>query len=150
MTIQKLTHPGNILLAGFGALIVMMSVLVYFSVKQKIPMVSQHYYEQELQYQDKLNAMNNTAVYDSLFAVRVEAGRILLQLPSALSAALQEGSAYFYCPADESMDRKEPLHASADGSYAFDRKALQAKRYVLKIAFNSGGKAYYKEIPVAL
>jgi len=150
MTIRKLTHPGNILLAGFGALLIMMSVLVYCSVKQKIPMVSRNYYEQELKYQDKLNAMNNTSGYDSLFRVRVNAGHIILQLPSALSTSLQDGTAYFYCPSKEALDHKEALHASADGQYTFDRKALQAKRYILKISFTAAGKAYYKEIPVAL
>lgn len=150
MTIRKLTHPGNILLTGFGALLIMMSVLVYFSVKQKIPMVSQNYYEQELKYQDKLNAMNNTNGYDGQFRIQVNADQITLQLPSALSTSLQDGTAYFYCPFNEALDHKEALHASADGQYTFDQKVLQAKRYILKISFTAAGKAYYKEIPVEL
>ena len=150
MTNHKLTHPGNILLTGFGALLIMMSVLVYLSVKQKIPMVSQNYYEQELKYQDKLDAMNNTNGYDNLFKVQIEADHITLQLPSALSSSLQDGSAYFYCSSNEAMDHKDTLQANTDGTYVFDSKVLQAKRYVLKISFTADGKAYYKEIPVAL
>lgn len=148
MTIRKLTHPGNVLLLGFGAMLILMSLLVYMTMRQHIPMVSKDYYEQELRYQHKLDAIDNTRDYSRQFAAHTDGTQIELQLPAALSANMEQGTIYFYCPADETLDRKEQLMARPDGLYTFNRSLLPGKRYILKISFNSGGKAYYKEIPL--
>lgn len=148
MTIRKLTHPGNILLLGFGAMLILMSLLVYMTMRQHIPMVSKDYYEQELRYQHKLDAIGNTRDYGSQFAAYTHGTYVELQLPPALSAAMEQGTVHFYCPADETQDRKEQLTASPDGVYTFNRSLLPGKRYIVKVSFTSGGKAYYQEIPL--
>lgn len=146
MLLNKFTHSGNVLLAGFGGMLIMMSVLVYSSVKQDIPMVSKDYYQQELVYQHRLDAMNNTNTYDSNFSVAKEGDKVSLKIPSALSKNITEGSVYFYCPAVEKMDRKEMLHANNDGSYRFNTALLPHMKYILKISFQSGNTDYYKEL----
>lgn len=146
MSTHKLTHSGNILLIGFGGMLIMMSVLVYLSVKQEIPMVSKNYYEQELVYQQRLDAMNNTNTYDRQFHIAQEDNIINLQLPTELSRNISEGTVYFYCPAQESMDRQVPLPAQADGKYTFDRHNLPGAAYVVKISFRANGRDYYKEL----
>jgi nitrogen fixation protein FixH len=148
MNISKLTHAGNVLLIGFGALIAMMSVLVYLSVRQPILMVSKDYYEQELQYQDKLNAMNNTSAFSPGFsAVPVKAGFVLLTVPESLGAHITQGTAYFYCPFDDKLDRSMKLLPSDNGQYMLGPLA-EGKRYMLKLSFTSGDKQYYKEINI--
>jgi len=148
MTRNKLTHPGNILLIGFGGLLIMMGVLVYLSIKQDIPMVSKNYYEQELEYQDKLDAMNNADAYDKQFTLTIAENKVLIQLPQALSGSIQQGTAYFYCPANEAMDHTVQLAASGNGLYTFSRSELRAESYIVKLSFVAGEKSYYKEMPL--
>jgi len=146
MATGKLTHPGNIVLAGFGFFLLMMSFLVYMSVKQEIPLVSADYYEQELRYQHKLDAMNNANTYDSRFSARYEKDLIVVTLPAVLSRSLQKGTIRFYCPADKSLDREVRLDASEAGIYTFRRSLLSGKTYKVRLSFSADGKDYYKEM----
>lgn len=146
MSTHKLTHSGNILLIGFGGMLIMMSVLVYLSMKQDVSMVSKNYYEQELVYQDKLDAMNNTTSYDQLFSVTKSNDKVLLQIPAALSKNITKGSVYFYSPSNERLDYKENIKATATGIYSFDKNIAQHAGYIVKISFRSGDKDYYKEL----
>ena len=147
MSTHKLTHSGNILLIGFSGMLIMMSILVYLSMKQDVSMVSKNYYEQELIYQDKLDAMNNTAGYDKLFSLtRRSDGQVLLQIPPSLSEHISKGSVYFYCPSNETLDYIEELKATNTGSYLFSKNIIQHAGFTVKISFHSGDKDYYKEL----
>lgn len=146
MPVNKFTHSGNILLAGFGGMLIMMSVLVYLAVQQDIPMVSKDYYQQELVYQHRLDAMNNTNTYDSGFSITKAGNQVILQIPAILSKGITEGSVYFYCPSIEKRDRKESLYTNNTGSYRFDTELLPGMVYIIKISFRSGGKDFYKEL----
>jgi hypothetical protein len=146
MSTHKLTHSGNILLIGFAGMLIMMSVLVYLSMKQDVSMVSKNYYEQELVYQDKLDAMNNTTLYDPLFSLTQTNANVVLQVPASLSKNISEGSVYFYCPSNEQLDYKENIKATATGTYLYDKNLAKSPGYVIKVSFRSGGKNYYKEL----
>jgi hypothetical protein len=146
MSTHKLTHSGNILLVGFAGMLIMMSVLVYLSMKQDVSMVSKNYYEQELVYQDKLDAMNNATLYELLFSLTQSDTNLILQVPASLSKNISEGSVYFYCPSNEQLDYKENIKATATGTYLFDKNLARGAGYVIKISFRSGGKNYYKEL----
>lgn len=148
MSTHKLTHSGNILLIGFGGMLVMMSVLVYLAMKQDVSMVSKNYYEQELVYQQKLDAISNTGLYDSGFTITTKGDVLLLQVPPALSRALNEGSIHFYCPSNDKMDYREALSANESGLYRINKTMLKGNGYVVKITLNTGGKDYYKELKI--
>jgi nitrogen fixation protein FixH len=145
-SLNKFTHSGNVLLAGFGGMLIMMSVLVYLAVKQDIPMVSKNYYQQELVYQHKLDAMNNANIHGNDFSIEQDADQLRLRIPSSLSKNISEGSVYFYCPSLEKMDRKEGLYASEDGAYLLQAALMPGVKYIVKVSFRSGGKDYYKEL----
>lgn len=147
-TARKWTHPGNILLAGFGLLLVLMAALVYASIKQDIPMVSKHYYEMELQYQDRINAAANAADYSDQFRVSQTEQQVSLQLPTVLAAGMQSGSAYFYSPANDRLDKTLALSPSNNGLYSFNKADLPGKSYRLKVSLTSGGKEFYKEFNI--
>jgi hypothetical protein len=146
MSTHKLTHSGNVLLIGFGGMLIMMSVLVYLSMKQDVSMVSKNYYEQELVYQDKLDAMDNATSYDSLFSLTQSGTNVVLRIPASLSKNISEGSVYFYCPSNEQLDYKEKIKATATGTYSFDKDVTKDAGYLVKISFRSGDKDYYKEL----
>jgi nitrogen fixation protein FixH len=145
MNTAKFRHPGNILLTGFGLMLLMIGALVYFSVRQDIPLVSKQYYEQELVYQQKIDASSNAAAYGTSFQVIPKDNQLQLLLPPELAQHLENGNAWFYCPASEHMDRKVALQASQNGRYVFDRERFPGKGYLLKLSFTANGTSYYKE-----
>lgn len=145
MSISKIFHAGNVLLAGFGGMLIMMSILVYLSIKQDITMVSNNYYEQELQYQHQIDARANTLSYRNDFSLTTSEDSIVLQLPEQLSQVMSQGKVHFYCPSNPKLDRVQAL-APGNGIYHFDRSAVPADNYVVKISFTSGDKDYYHEL----
>jgi len=146
MSKSKITHSGNVLLVGFGSMLIMMSVLVYLSIKQDIPMVSKDYYEQELVYQDKLDAIDNTNAYDGAFSLSKTDEEVTVQVPKALSSIMTKGTIVFYCPSTDKMDRTETLQQNASGTYTFPISQLPGKAYIAKISLQSNGIEYYKEL----
>lgn len=145
MNSKKLSHPGNILLAGFGLMLLMMGILVFLSVKQNVSLVSKQYYEQELIYQQKIEASSNAEAFTGSFQTYRKGDLLLLSLPQTLTQHMEEGQAWFYCPANESMDRKIILRANETGQYTFTYNQFPGKGYLLKLSFKANGKSYYKE-----
>ncbi len=141
---KAITHPGNILLAGFAAMILMMAILVYLCVRQDLPLVSKNYYEQELVYQHQIDATANAIALD--IRVVKDAQYIRLSIPREISRHIRNGSVYFYYPANEKMDQVTPIEASPQGIYLFDRHLLPGDSYTVKISFEMGGKSFYKEL----
>ena len=45
---NKLTHSGNVIMAGFGIMLLLMSFLVYKCIMQRTDMVSADYYETQV------------------------------------------------------------------------------------------------------
>ena len=145
MTTSKILHAGNVLLAGFGAMLIMMSVLVYLSVKQDIPMVNKNYYEQELKYQNKLDAMQNATAYKADFQVQRSNGIIELSIPAVLAQQLDEGTIHFYSPSSPERDRSFNLEKSKV-QYAFTGQQVPPGMYRVKISISAGGQEYFHEL----
>jgi nitrogen fixation protein FixH len=145
MNYKKLNHPGNILITGFALMLLMMGLLVYLSARQDVSLVSKQYYEQELTYQQQIDARTNADAYPEPFRVQMAAGQVIIELPAPLAQQLDAGTAFFYCPSNDRMDRSMALEASSTGRYVFHRKELPGKNYVLKLSFISAGRSYYKE-----
>lgn len=143
---NALRHSGNLLLILFGVMLVLMSLLVYRSATQPVSMVSKNYYEQELQYQHQLDAMNNTRQLDREFALSAGSDSVRLQVPVSISQTLTSGKLHFYCPSDDKADVFFSIGSSTDGRYAFSRSGLKGHGYILKMDLDAEGKAYYKEI----
>ncbi|SJZ88696.1 FixH family protein [Sediminibacterium ginsengisoli] len=150
--IRKLTHGGNVVLAGFAAMILFMATLVYMCTRQRIDMSTDRYYEQELAFQSQINAAANTQQYAAQFSVRTEPGVVILQLPASLSGEIENANAVFYCKSDSRLDQQVSLQPNAGGEYRIstEKWSGKGKAFVAKIKFNSGGKSFYQELPVTI
>lgn len=145
---KKLSHTGNILIILFGIMLILMSILVYKSATQQVTLVSKDYYEQELKYQDKLDAMNNTKDLDHLFSISLSGDSIAIQVPVAISRNLEYGEMYFYCPSDDKADTTVYIRKSTDGLYKLPHDLLKTAGCIAKIKLTADGRAYYKEIKI--
>lgn len=141
---KTLRHSGNLLLLLFGIMLMLMSILVYRSATQQVSMVSKDYYEQELHYQQQLDARNNTRGLDNGFTLSHSGDSMVLQVPPDISRALTSGKALFYCPSNDKADTLVTLNSTPDGRYSFSRSLLKGRGYILKLDLNAAGKSYYK------
>jgi nitrogen fixation protein FixH len=147
---SKLTHSGNIIIAGFGMMILFMCFLVYKSMHNETQMVSDNYYESELKFQDNINAAKNADAYGTAFSFSLDGNILHFQIPSELNAVMQDAVLNVYCISNKAEDKKLNFKKEATARYSIDASAWKKLSYTAKLSFTANGKSYYKEFPVVL
>ena len=140
-------HSGNIIIAGFCCMVIFMSFLVYKCTTQRTDLVSENYYQQELVYQEHIEARKNA---ENLHFKAVPNGSTLVvEIPAELAREMTDASIRFYCPADKREDKSFALKAG-DSKYLIDYKGWKKMHYTAQVSLISGGKKYSATIPVKL
>jgi hypothetical protein len=144
---NKLTHSGNLIIAGFFCMLLLMSFLVYMCMIQRTDMVSKDYYQKELHFQENINAQVNAEPYQ--FTVLANEESVEVIIPKELSAQMQDATVSFYCAADSREDKTVKL-VPGNGVFSISTKGWKKMKYIAKISLVSEGKTYYKEMPVSI
>jgi len=133
----------------FTAFVALIGTLVYKAMNSRFDLVSKDYYKDELHYQERINAMANSAQLGAL-NVTQDSMFVTITLPGSLKGQPAKGDLLFYCKTDATKDRVIPLAINEDGVQVISKKLLPAKQYLVKANWQSGDKSYYIEKEVAL
>jgi FixH len=135
-------HKITIVLIAFGLL---MTTLVYKSIKTDFQLVSKDYYKDELQYQQVIDGSNNAnALTTSLTLLQTENG-IKLQFPQEMKGKLLEGEIWFYCSYNDRNDVRLKIDANNEAIQTINRNRIAAATYSVKTNWKANGIAYYNE-----
>jgi len=137
----------TVLYMAFVALIV---TLVVVSANQDIELESKDYYAQELKYQQKIDALNNTNELTSSVSHLVNANDVLLNFPQDQAANGIKGDVLFFCQYDSKKDKRVVLSVNANGEQLIPFSLLSPGKYTMKISWNVLGKDFYKESPITI
>lgn len=148
--LKKLLHPGNLVLIGFGGMVIFMSVLVYLCTQNSHDLVSKDYYEQETNHSKIVAAQNNADAFADSFSVKEVGNKIQLQVPASLSSNLQQGKVVFFCLPDSRLDKTVELQKNNNGVYEIDASGWQSTSYKAQVSMVKEGKEYYKEMNLQL
>jgi len=147
MSIRK--HFGNpwpVGIIGFFVVFISATVAwVVFASRQQMDLVRPDYYEEELRYQQHIDAVNLTAAVQHEVAIEYlpATQTITLKLPPAQAQAGLTGRVEFYRPSNAALDHQLPLAPEADGSQTIDVKTLQAGRWQVRLFWTADGRDYY-------
>ncbi|GLU55692.1 FixH family protein [Dyadobacter frigoris] len=130
-----------ILYAGF---VVMILLLVGMSASQKIDLVTDQYYEEELQFQDKINKVNLAKALNNPLTWQVEEHGIMIHYPREFSKDTLSGNVKLYCPSDNTKDRTFPIKAK-NNVQLIAASEIQSGRYYLQIDWKNGKQSYWNE-----
>lgn len=132
----------TLLYVGFVILIVSM---VAMAMRQKVDLVSSDYYEQELNYQDKINKADHANALKETLSWEVKTGKLILKFPAQFKGKKINGSIYFFRPSDASMDNTVsiPTDTSCIQNIATDH--LKKGVYKMQINWNVNKEEYYNE-----
>ncbi len=142
---KKISHPGNIVLIGFGGLILFMCYLVYGCTQNPSVMVSKNYYEQELKYQGLIDARTNTEIYSDSILLQKQQYEIIISIPSSLNKILTSANLQLYNYSDDKKDKTIHISLHEASLYTINTTQWGKGNYQLKLSMNSGTKQYYKE-----
>jgi hypothetical protein len=130
-----------VLYLSFVALIV---TLVVMSYGQKVELVSDDYYAQEMKFQDKIDAINNEKSLVGSIHHSINGNEITLIADSSLLSNDFEGTIHFFRPSDSSKDIQLKMNF-VNNTQAIDSKQLIHGAYKLQLSWTSNQKKYFKE-----
>ncbi len=130
-----------ILYLSFVTLIV---TLVIMCFKQDVELVSLDYYDQEIRFQDKIEAGNNEKQLAKSIQHRVLKDEIILKVDSVLLTKDFTGSILFFRPSNSKMDKKYRMEFK-NNEQKINSKALSRGAYKLQLSWVSNQKHYFKE-----
>lgn len=135
-----------VLYGGFVALIM---TLVIASSKQNVDLVANDYYEQELAYQDVINASKNQATLSKPLSIHADEQVLTIDFPKEHAVNEIKGSIHFYSPINEKWDKKVDIDTKT-GSVVVARAELMNTRYKVKVNWKADSKDYYQESEITL
>lgn len=119
--------------------------LVFITTKNKDELESKDYYRQELDYQNKINAIKNANELVTPIQYEVDGKIISLDIPSELKTKDFEGEVYLFRPSDSSKDLNLKFKLSENGKINITDSKLVSGVYKMKITVTSNSKKYIRE-----
>lgn len=123
--------------------------LVVKSSVQNQDLVVPDYYEQELQYQDKIDAIERTHGLASPVHCKLRGDSLDVRFPEAMKGSAIEADILLYCPTDKKKDLRQHLSTS-DAVIVFAVPVGNKGWHKVKINWESGGRKFYSEQQISL
>lgn len=131
----------SLLYVGFVAMIL---ILVWKSTTQKIDLVADNYYEQELRFQQRIDQSKRAKSLPTPLKWSVSDSEIIIQYPN-LSAQPVVGEVRFYCPSDNGKDASFQIVTNETLQQTIPISKLKPARYQIQIQWKTGDLTYWDE-----
>ena len=130
------------LYTGFAVLIATMVIL---TMRENIDLVTPDYYEHELNYQSRIDAIDRTAALNEPLNWELKENRLYLHVPKELEGKEVSGTICFFRPSDSRLDEDMSIPATRNGSTSISLRLLQKGMYKMQISWQADTVAYYSE-----
>ena len=105
-------------------------------------LVAEDYYNQEIQYQDNIDAQKNALPYNKDVTVSSNPDNVIIQFPENFDVKFTDGEISFYRPDNAKLDRKFDLELSPENNQMLDKSKIAPGFYKVTIQFTTGDKHY--------
>jgi hypothetical protein len=140
-------HGVVLALGSFIAFILFM-VLVFPNGQQNSDLVSDNYYEDELVYQEVIDAKNNANLLTEKPIYQELASGIKILFPPTIAADKKEVKFELYRTDDSNLDVKKDLVLDGNNSLLIPKQVISTGSYTLKIKWNQSKKPYQVDYDV--
>jgi hypothetical protein len=140
-------HGVVLALGSFITFIVLM-ILIFPHGQQNAEVVSDHYYEDELAYQDVINAKNNADQLIAKPSFDQNVYGITINFPENIKPNGDKVNFLLFRTNDANLDVKKDLELSSNHSFTIPSKILAAGSYTLKVTWKTNKKAYQVDYDV--
>ncbi|HEX7088400.1 MAG TPA: FixH family protein [Vicinamibacterales bacterium] len=141
-------HWGTAIAMVYGVFAIGTVGFVVFAAQYPVELVRDDYYAGALRHDERRAAIENAAALPAPVVAAGEDGRsVIVVLPEA-QVADAVGTVTFYRPSDVAADRVVALAPDASGRQVLSLDGLEHGRWIVQVAWTSGGRSYYQELPV--
>lgn len=136
----------------YSAFVVMTLFMVFFFMRQKVDLVADDYYKQEIEYQGQMDKISNAKLLKEPveFEYSPENGVVKFNFPQEHANTAMNGNIHFYRPSNAEEDKNFEIRPEATGEQIIGVGSLSKGLWKVKISWTSGGKEFYDEKVVTL
>lgn len=136
----------------YSAFVIMTLSMVIFFMRQKVDLVADDYYKQEIQYQSQIDKITNARSLKEPVGYNYshQPRTVKLSFPNAHVQQGLVGKIHFYRPANAKEDKEFDINTNESGEQIISISSLSRGLWKIKISWNSGGKEFYDEKVVTL
>lgn len=119
--------------------------LVTMSMNQRVDLVSEDYYDQELRFQGKMEKIQRSQDLSQPISWQVNDKTISIQFPENFQSQTLSGTIALYCPSDPRKDVLFGINADAQNQQIIPLDKVQEGRYLIKLDWKNGEISYWNE-----
>ncbi len=127
---------------GFALLI---ATMVSLTMGENIDLVTPDYYEQELKFQDRIDAVDRTRLLKEQLTWELKENKLYLHFPQEFSGKEIKGIIYFFRPSDAKLDKNMSIPEMENGQTSIPVSGLQKGIYKLQINWKADSMPYFNE-----
>jgi nitrogen fixation protein FixH len=116
--------------------------MVVYSFTTSNDLVAEDYYNQEIQYQENIDAQKNALPFNKGVTVISNTENVTIQFPANFDIKFTDGEVSFYRPDNAKLDRKFNLELTPENNQSLDKSKIAPGFYKITIQF-SDGKTHY-------
>ncbi|RYD78300.1 MAG: hypothetical protein EOP53_11440 [Sphingobacteriales bacterium] len=135
---------GTKIIIVFSVFVTGIVFMVFKASKQNMDLVVPDYYEQELQYQQVIDAQKRAAALNSLVQCKVQNDSIQIILPQEMLDKRITGNVWLYCIANKKRDIQQNF-TTLNGKISFPVTAVNKGAHDVKINWEAEGEQYFFE-----
>ncbi|RMG16764.1 MAG: hypothetical protein D6730_24760 [Bacteroidetes bacterium] len=144
MTIAMLKFNwGTKIALVYSAFVLLMLGLVFAASRVDFQLVTKDYYQQELDYENRITEMKQLAMLDEPLQIMAQDEKLRIVFPS--QALPEAGSVHLYRPSNQQYDQHFELKEEASPAFEIDTANLPRGLWRLKIRWKANGKYFYTE-----
>jgi len=133
---------GTKIVVVFSLFVAGMLYMVIKSSRQNMDLVVPDYYEQELKYQDVIDATHRTQALSEAVSCKVKDDSLLVLFPKEMNGVEIKGELWLYCIADKQKDMKQEFSVNK-ATLHFPLRAFNKGLHEVKISWKANGLSYY-------
>ena len=136
----------GILLAIIGFIVIIMTMVVISVRMEGIELVTENYYEAEINYQDQIDKEKSTLTLErEVLQFDAENQSLFLDLPVGATGIL-----HLFRPSDSKLDQKLTVEIKEENEKTVSIRNLQAGYWKAQLSWQENGESYYQEKKISL
>ena len=135
-------HKITVLYLAFVAMIL---IMVFMTMNEKVELVSADYYDQEIKFQGKIDAINNTHKLSGPLEFQAKNKIIQIFYPKELIGKGIQGEIKLYRPSDASLDYKTTINVNEKGEQQISSGKFKKGLYKMQMKWVQDKQNYYFE-----
>lgn len=130
--------------------IALMAIMVVYSFRQDLNMVTDNYYEKDLQYQEQIEKIKNTQslIEKPKVLYRSTDKLISITFPERIYDQDIEGEIQLFRPSDHNMDKSYKISLDEYGHQAIHVAALSRGEWYVKLMWTDLHDEFYDEVKI--